>query len=933
MSMPDTLLKTKLYIPPLRPELVPRPQLIERLNEGLRRKLTLISAPPGFGKTTLVSSWIYDLRFTIYDLSANPANKAKIVNRVAWFSLDELDNDPTRFWSYVIAGLNTIQAGVGADALTLLQSPQATPPAIELILTALINALTGIPDHFLLVLDDYHIIKAESIHQALTFLLEHLPPTMHLVMTSRADPPLPLTRLRAQNQLVELRERDLRFTSIETATFLNQVMGLNLSPEETTALETRTEGWAAGLQLAALSMQGRSNADDFVQVFAGSHRFIIDYLAEEVLARQPEHIRTFLLRTSILERLSGPLCDALFGENETQNRNSQSLLHQLERANLFLIPLDNERSWYRYHHLFASFLQTHLKQTVSHEEWLTLHRRASAWYAAHGFTAEAVSHVLTIADFVQAAHLIEQAILTLLINGEVSTVTNWLKALPEALIQTRPRLALGWAWAMVITMEWATIEPLVNATEKQLSARVSSDQNDLTLQGMLGEVAALQAIIAGNRGDHERAIELCQRALARLPKDNLTVRSIITFTLGGTYEYIGELDQASRILNETILLSQAAGNLIITLSASRRLALIREAQGRLHQAAELYRQALQLVEKRATDQGRPDQPLLIAGGVYLGLAEILREQNDLEQSKRYLAIGLRLAQQESILGGNTAVAYLIQARLLQALGDEAGAIQSIQQAEQVLLPHSPVRLWVAAIRARLWLVQGNLAAAAQWAEQCELPLAKIDYVQYPGEYTTLARIMIAQHKFAQASKLLDQIEVVAESTGQQGRLAEINMLQALTLHAQGKTEQALKSFIQALTLAEPGDYIRLFVDEGTAIAELLRLIKSRSLAPNEAYLDKLLTAFSISSPLTVAQAPKSKMGLAQVENFIIEPLSERELEVLQLIAAGLSNREIAQKLVITVGTAKTHANNIYRKLDVRSRTQAVARATELGLVG
>ncbi len=988
MSTP--ILTTKLYIPPTRPELVSRPRLIERLNEGLGqnqgfgRKLTLISAPAGFGKTTLVSSWIYDLESDVAGTGkiVNPkpvlsdsrnnlstVEVSKIQNRVAWLSLDDADNDPTRFLVYFIAALQQIDPDIGQAAQGMLLSPpvanatavaNATTPPAETLMTTLINdiATISIDTRCVLVLDDYHAIATSAIHDALTFLLDHLPPQMHLVITSRVDPPLPLARLRGRGQLTELRADDLRFTAQEAVTFLNEVMGLNLSTGNVQALETHTEGWITGLQLAALALQaplsqGRSDIESFIANFTGSHRYILDYLIEEVLSRQPENMQKFLLQTSILDRLCGPLCDAVVGRLESDdqatdnlqkrsvrsvpvsNLQSQEVLEYLEQTNLFIIPLDDERRWYRYHHLFAHSLQEHLRRTVDEEELVMLHRRASTWYAHNELPVEAVNHALAAGDFEQATQLIEQLALAMLTHGEVGTVLSWLQALPEELIHSRPRFSLARAWAMIITDEWEQVEPLLQEAERSLAeggtGRVENrqNQNEAEVQGMWGEVAAIRAMIANNQGDAAQAIELSRQALERLPEDNLTVRSVITMNLGNAYQSAGNLAQAGQVLAEAVAMAQAAGNLITVLSAaSSSLALLQEEQGHLHQAAQTYRQALQSVEQWTEERGQSRPTFPTTGWAYLGLAEVLREQNDLEAAKRYLTIGLQLGQQGNMLG-LMEVGHIIQARILQAQGDAVGAIEAIRQAERLVQKPSPLFPWVAAVQARVWLVQGNLAAAASWAKTCGLRLDDgFNYPQLPGEYATLVRVLIAQGRFEEALALLKRMHSVAESTGRVGRMLEILILQALTLYAQNNPEQALSPLTRALTIAEPEGYVRIFVDEGLPMVALLRQAASRDIAPD--YVSKLLDAFLIGEHPPVYRS----RGTEEKENppALIDPLSERELEVLQLVTAGMSNQEIAQKLVIAVSTVKSHTNKIFSKLDVQNRTQAVARARELNLL-
>jgi LuxR family maltose regulon positive regulatory protein len=919
--MPLPLLATKLYIPPPRPQLMPRPHLIRRLNEALQpgRKLTLIAAPAGFGKTTLLSEWIYNLRLTIDDLQLDTAKesqivdpKSKIVNQVAWVSLDDSDNDPIRFWNYVVTALDRLHPERLTEAQRLLHAPQ-TP--LETALTALVNVLAEAPRPFVLVLDDYHVIQAQAIHRSLTFLLDHMPPDMHLIMTSRLDPPLPLHRLRVRGHLAELRQRDIRFSLTEMVTFFNQVMGLNLSPEDIIALENRTEGWAAGLQLAAISMQGRGDAADFVRAFTGSHRFVIDYLTEEVLLRQPEHIQTFLLKTSVLKRLSAPLCEAVLHPNGV---SSQEILHYLDEANLFLMPLDNERRWFRYHHLFADFLKTYLRQRAAPAEIAGLHRQASRWYAANGTVTEAVRHALAAEDTAEVARLIEQAAITTLINGQVTTVMDWLSRIPEKTILDSPRLSLTQAWTLVLVNRWQQVERLVQAAEKILAD--SRDSPDPTTRSLWGEIAALRAMLAGVQGHTAQAIELCLQALDRLPPGNPMVRSLITFNLGVGYERMGQLDKAGQTLEQARTLARHSHNLLTAMLATNNMARIQEELGQLPQAAALYRQALQMVTEKT---GQGPRPLPIAKWVYIGLAEVLREQNKLEEAKKYLTFGLEIEPALDILGSGTPIAHLILARILQAQGDQAGAWTAIQQAEQTVQPNTPVTLWITAIKARLAVQQGRLNEAVSWANTANLPLETgFEYARYPGEYAALARVFIVQKKVPDALTLLTRMQTAAEQAGRQGRLVEILMLRALALQAQGQADQAIPPLLRALVLGETGGYVRTFADEGLPIAKLLYLTMARKVAPNPAYVEQL-----------VAALPDDKtLPLPETVQTLIEPLSERELEVLALVAAGMSNQAVADRLVISEGTVKKHLHNIFGKLTAHSRTQAIKRAAELNLL-
>jgi len=911
--MSTSILTTKLYIPPPRAEFVPRPRLTKRLDESLARtpSLSLVSAPPGFGKTTLLGEWI----------------AGKIQNSVSWVSLDEKDNDPIRFWTYIIAALEKIQPGVGVNATTLLHAPQTAP--IEETLIALINAMVTIAQPFTLVLDDYHLIEREAIHQAFIFFLDHLPPQMHLILISRSDPPFGLTRFRVRNQLTELRDSDLRFTPTEAVTFLNQVMGLDLSANDIIALERRTEGWIAGLQLAALSMQGRRDVQGFVEAFTGSHRFVLDYLAEEVLSRQTEPVRQFLLRTSILERLHGPLCDGLLSRD---GGSSTAILEQLEQAHLFIIPLDDERRWYRYHHLFADFLREYLRRTTRPEEITELHRQASIWYAANGYEAEAVNYALAANDLEASIRLIEEATMSLLIQAEAVTLMDWLDKLPEEVILARPRLSLGQAWSHLILNDLNAIEPVLEKTEQRLIELQQGDSAGLHTEAQVqrwwGEVTALRSMILVNTGEVEAAISLAEHALAHLPADELIGRSILFSNLGEGYAVRGEFAKATEALAESVRLSAQSGNLIILFASSSNLAEIQMNQGNLAQAATIYEQARDFIEDYIKQEGHLGQPSPLAGRAYLGLAEIARHQNDLENATRYANIGIELSGRQGQVMGAETIGQIILASILQAQGDSVEAQEAIEEALASLSERSPVAHWTAAVQARLWLAQGNLPAAIHWARNCDLPLDDdFSFREYPGEYTTLVRVYLANEQFEEALDLLDRLAATEQKLSRKGRLLEIFLLRALTLHAAGDTPTALPWLKQALPIAEAGGYVRLFLDEGPAMASLLRRANAAGFQPHEAYIDHLLDAFAAEPSQATALSAR---GFASAQ--LIEPLSDRELEVLQLIANGLSNQEIADRLIIAEGTVKKHIHNIFGKLDVRRRTQVVLRARELGLL-
>ncbi len=879
--MPTPLLTTKLYIPPLRPNVVSRSRLLERLNEGLHRKLTLISAPAGFGKTTLLSAWVEG-----------------IDRQVAWLSLDEGDSDPARFLTYLVAALQTIAPNIGEGVLGVLQSPQ--PPPIESMLTALLNDITTILDHFVLVLDDYHVLDAKPIDHALTFLLEHLPPHMHLVIATREDPQLPLARLRARDKLTELRVADLRFTPSEAAGFLNQVMGLDLSAEDITALETRTEGWIAGLQLAAISMQGHKDTTSFITSFTGSHHFVLDYLVEEVLQQQPERVQNFLLRTSILDRLCGPLCDALLLD---PNVSGQATLEYLERANLFIVPLDNERRWYRYHHLFAELLRQRLQQRSASERdgVAELHRRASQWYEDNSLTIEAFQHAVAANDVEHAERLVEGEGMPLQYRGPMISVLNWLESLPTTILDARPSLWVTYASALTMTGHpISSVEEKLQAAEAALQKAEPDDKT----RDLVGHIAAIRAMLAIPANQMETIIAQSRRALEYLHPNNLPVRATAHWTLGYAYQIQGDRAAASQAYTEVISISQASGNSMVTLGATTCLGQVQEAENQLYLAAESYRRVLQLVG---------DPPWPAACEAYLGLARVYYQWNDLDAAEQHGQQSFQLAMQMVSVDTPAACGVLL-ARLKLAQGDVASATALLAKAEQFARQHNFVH-WmpeVAAVQVLSFLHQGNLAAAAHLAQMHKLPLSR-------------ARVHLAQGDTSAALAVLESWRGQMEAKGLQDERLKVMALQAVALQAHGEEDQAVQVLCDALALAVPGGFIRLFVDEGPPMAHLLSAAAASGMMPD--YIGKLLAALE-------ADAHKSEdtSSLPPPAQPLIEPLSPRELEILHLMAQGLSNQEMCEQLFLALSTVKGHNRTIFGKLQVQRRTEAVARARELGLL-
>jgi LuxR family maltose regulon positive regulatory protein len=941
--------------------MVRRSRLIERLNEGLSigRKLTLISASAGFGKTTLVSEWI--------DSCKEP---------VAWLSLDGGDNDPNRFLTYLIAALQTLTPGnggasFGAKALAMLQSPQPLP--IETILTTLINDIIPLSDSFILVLDDYHVIDSKQVDEALTFLIEHAPPQLHMVITTREDPHLPLARLRTRGQLTELRAVDLRFTSAEAAAFLNQIMSLNLKDADIAALESRTEGWIAGLQLASLamqglSMQGQQDTASFIQAFTGSHHFVLDFLLEEVLQQQPESIQTFLLRTSILDRLCGPLCDAVLNhtagsgqatagqQTEGQSTPGQLTLEYLERANLFIISLDNERRWYRYHHLFGDILRQRLGQRRSPAEIAEHHLRASMWYEKNDDWAEAIQHAFAAGDFHRVAGLAEKAYQSMDNRFQTAAWLGWAKKLPEDVVRIRPVLLTQMAQAFMGAGELEASEDCLQAAEQCMRGssgqRIAADEAQLAPLPSL--IAMTRAYNAQVRGDLSATVKYAELALQRIPEDNLFSRAQATITLEVVNWTRGDLEAARSALVDWINSMQKAGNFVFAVASAFALADILVVLGRLREAVQTYQQALQ----RAAKHGKDAQQ--ITAHHYLGLALLYHEMGEDTAAAEHLQKAEEMGKQTTLV--DWSYRWLVaQARLKESRGDLESALALLDEARplyvKTLIPYTHP---IDALKANIYLKQGRLDQAQDWVRK--RGLSTDDAITYLNEFEhlVLARGLIAQYQSGRSNDslfqsigLLERLLKAAEAQSRTGSVIEILVTQAVARFASANHQAAalkerenltlaLASLERALALAEPEGYLRHFVDEGEPVHSLLLDFRTRMerqpIGQGHAllvYVERLLSAFGSTEEIYALARPqkvdriKPEVHAAKIALF--EPLSERELEVLRLLRTELSGPEIASQLVISPNTFRTHTRNIFSKLGATNRRAAVRRAEELDL--
>ncbi|MEW6730603.1 MAG: LuxR C-terminal-related transcriptional regulator [Acidobacteriota bacterium] len=888
--MSRTLLGTKLHIPPLGRALVPRQRLISQLESGLNVKLSLVLAPAGFGKTTLITSWIRSWQDT----------QSHTHPQVAWLSLDRNDDDPSQFGSYCILALQTIAPHLGEVAESMLGLPQPMTP--EHMISSLINDLAGWHRPILLVLDDYHFIQSQEIHDAIAFALDYAPPQFHLLITSREEPPLPLARWRVRGQLVEIGFQDLRFTHEETAAFLDQVMGLKLTTEAISQLEERTEGWVAGLQMAALSLrkcpQNSAAIARAIGTFSGQHRYVVDYLAAEVMRQQPTHIRDFLQQTAILDRLTASLCDAVTGQT-----NSEAILAQLEHGNLFLISLDEQRQWYRYHHLFADFLRTALP--IAQQQ--VLHRKASQWYEAHHFTAQAIHHALAAEDFETATRLIIRYNDDELKRGGLTTLLGWLNALPEEVVRSNIVLSVRKGHILYLRGRTEEAQPYAAIVEAMLHSDIPPLDR--------GEACVFLADLAINQGRAADCLRLAQEALSCISHPQAFSRTLALSLAGQAQCVLRDFNGAIQTLEQAVEWGRQSGNHLVSLNALSHLAQRLYFQGRRLEAVVICQQA---VETYVDGHG---QPLPISGLLHVPLGILYYEANELEQGRRHLEIGVALCQQLGMLHLSL-TGQRILAKLQFAQGEIETAFATLSDAQQLAarLGNARAERAIIAVTADLHLRQGNTAAAANMLET-SISLNNGPQVLRDRERLTRIRLRLAQNQPQMAESLLQELAQIVEKDGRVARLITIYILQAITTHTLKDQQTALKLMEKAIRLAAPGNYQRLFLDEGCTVGLLLQPL--RHIAPD--FVTRLLRTL-----ISIGNSSEARPAVAIFEQgeMLSERLSEREREVLRLVAAGLSNEAIGSKLFISVGTVKWYLNGIYHKLDVRSRTEAVARARQ-----
>lgn len=885
-----TLVQTKLYIPPLRPNLVPRPHLFDKLNAGLSGKLTLVSAPAGFGKSTLLSHWISQSEINF-----------------CWVTLEENDNDIIRFLAYFIAALQTIDVAVGDQLLSLFHSSQQEQ--VEAVLVPLINQVAQTKNRFALVLDDYHLIESQDIHQGLSFWLEHQPPTMHLVIAGRSDPPLPLAKMRARREMTEIRESDLRFSIDESDNLLNQFLGLNLSREDIKAMVNRTEGWIAGLQLASIALQGKKDMSGYIQGFTGSQEYIADYLSDEVMNHQSKQVQEFLLKTSILEHLSSQLCDAV-----TEQKDSQQILQQLRSSNLFLTPLDDQGQWFRYHQLFADLLHQRLLESHA-DEVPHLYLKASRWFEEKDLLAEAIEYALRGSYFDRAIALLESAAEETIKSSEIATFMRWIEKIPEDLVRSSVTLSIYYAWALLIRNG----RPQV--AESYLESIVLQDSQ------VISRLMAVKSMLSMYQRQYPTAVSLASQALEELPEDDILFRELAAWNLSAALFMSGDKEGGEAILEEVAEVSRLSGNLLVAVIALCRLALARMQQGELHKPKELFQQALEI----ATDDQCNMLP--VACEALIGLGTIHWELNELDLAHEYLLEGIELSkkwrQQSAIIG------YVTLAHLNQSQGDVTLAGQMMEKAKSLAsgtIATEADDRYVALQQAHLWLRQEDLPAARRWAHECGFDddtyrreLQTSDnigaHLIRHYELIVLARILIAGKRLAEALELVDRIFPFMEKMGILEKMVEIHILKAIIYRGLVKSNRANSSLATAVSLAKPEGHIRPFLEEGSVLVQILKSVAAQGVETE--FIHDILSA-SIESP-SASFNQKKRLEL-------VESLSDRELEVLQLLATDLTVPEIANKMYLAVSTVRSHVKNIYGKLNVHSRFEAVIKGQELGLL-
>ncbi len=922
-------LRSKLEIPFSRTKLVTRPRLIERLNAGMAHRLVLVSAPAGYGKTTLLGEW---------------AKRSK--KQVAWISLDQGDNDPTRFWAYFVTAVQSLRPNVGSTSLKML-SATAQPP-MNAILISLLNELSEDTQPLIIVVDDYHLIQEESIHDAVAFLIDNIPRRTHLVLAARSDPPLPINRLRVRNQLAELRAEDLRFPAGEADAFLKDVMGLDVSVEQVATLEERTEGWIAGLQMAALAIRKVEDVGAFLSSFAGSHKYVEGYLAAEVLRHQSEEVQRFLLPTSILNHLCAPLCRALTGRED-----SQALLEKIEAANLFVVPLDDERRWYRYHHLFGESLQNHLRR-LHPERVEDLHLRASTWYDSNGHANDAIHHALEGGHEERAADLLEKNALGIFYSSERVTLRNWMSRLSEEIFHSRPMLCVADAWSLMAdrtASSYDRIESRLRDAETALArhrppSRTPEVPEWITLRRVEGFVVTIRAHVARERGESpHRVIDYSHKALERLSEEDLDLRSTVLVNLGLAYLQAGDLDSATRSSDEAKAVGDRCGNLYMADFAAYILARISIYRGRLQQAERICREA---VESSRLPSGRGMRPLPSAGGLRLCLGAVQLEQNRLEEARGSLEEGLELLELTAE-PGVMIHGYASLLRLKLAQGEDASVASALaDRIEPLERFRAGAASFAAALRIKTMLARGqDQPASLEEAVSCTRThvFDLDDFEKVPRHFQeglwhlagqlagARLRIVRARHEGLPRGRddllpvqgFLDRQLAAAKERGMLGTAVEILILKAMAYQAHDLTEEALASLERALELGESEGYVRLFLDEGAPMGDLLDAAVSRGI--HERYATELGVLLRRERDQNLR-----KTGDSSSAHGLIESLSKRELDVLRLIASGSSNQQIADELFLAMGTVKKHNNNIFAKLDVNSRTQAIARAKQLGIL-